>query len=219
MATTWRGIIWDLDGTLADTLRDITDAANAALASEGLAALPAASYRGLVGRGSRRLIEDAAKTLDLAAINRMHATFLDHYAQHALDHTKLYDGVEDVLHHYVSAGVPMSILSNKPHDFTLTVVDALLAWAPFVKVAGLRDGHARKPDPTDALAICERMGLEPAHLVLIGDSEVDMETAHRAGMGAVGVTWGFRDEGTLRSAGAELIVSRPAALRTIVATR
>lgn len=94
MAPQWHGIIWDLDGTLADTLLDIANAVNAALAIEGIAAKPIDAYRGLVGRGSRRLIEDAAPACEPAAIDRMHAAFVQHYADHVLDHTKLYDGVE-----------------------------------------------------------------------------------------------------------------------------
>lgn len=216
MAAKWRGIIWDLDGTLADTLRDIADAANTALASEGLASLPADAYRALVGRGSRLLIEQIVPAAEGAAIDRMHAHFIDHYRQHALDHTTLYHGVAATLRHFADAGVPMAVLSNKPHEFTQTVVDALMREVPFMAVAGQRAGHARKPDPAEAISLCGRLALEPADVVMVGDSEIDVETARRTGTGAIGVSWGFREEATLRAAGAEIIIHRPAELHALV---
>jgi phosphoglycolate phosphatase len=216
MAARWRGIIWDLDGTLADTLRDIADAANTALASEGLASLPADAYRALVGRGSRLLIEQIVPAAEGAAIDRMHAVFIDHYGRHALDHTKLFDGIADTLRHFANACVPMAVLSNKPHDLTQTVVEALMRDVPFVAVLGQRAGHARKPDPAEAISLCGRLGLKPARVVMVGDSEIDVETACRAGTGAVGVSWGFRDSASLRAAGAERIIYRPAELHALV---
>jgi phosphoglycolate phosphatase len=216
MRRRWRGIIWDLDGTLADTLRDIADAANIALAHEGRAAHPVETYRALVGRGSRLLIEQIAPAAEPASIDRMHAAFMDHYGRHALDHAALYDGIADTLRHFAGAGVPMAVLSNKPHEFTLTIVEALAGDIPFLAVVGQRHGHARKPDPAEAISLCDHFRLRPANVAMVGDSEIDMETACRAGTGAVGVSWGFRDEQTLRKAGAELIITRPAELHALV---
>lgn len=219
MAQQLRGIIWDLDGTLADTLRDIADAANVALASAGLPPKPTNEYRRLVGSGRRALIQRASGLTDPEAIRRMEQAFDRHYRDHGMDHTRLYDGVGDVLSHFARDGVPMAVLSNKPHEYTMILVEALLGEWRFAGVLGQQDALPRKPDPAAALKLVALMQLPPAQVALVGDAEIDMVTAHRAGLFPIGVTWGFRDGQELEQAGAGKIISRPAELIALVGTR
>ena len=204
-----RGIIWDLDGTLADTLQDIAGAANAALQSAGLPPRAVEEFRGLVGSGVHILLERASGESDPALLERMIRVFGDHYERHGLDHTRLYPGVAEALTGLSDGSVPMSVLSNKPHEYTLMVAGELLGPWGFVQILGLQEGMPRKPDPTVALDLVRRMGLFPGVVAFIGDSEIDMQTARNAGMYPIGATWGFRTDDDLVRAGAESLVFHP----------
>lgn len=210
------GIIWDLDGTLADTIADIAGAANAALVEGGFAPLAAPAFPALVGNGSRRLIEDATGSTDAAAIDRMHAHFMEHYNAHAMDHTQPFAGVIDVLQTLHARGVPMCVLSNKPHAFTVAMVNALFPPSLFRVVQGQRQDWPLKPDPTVALEQCRTMKRSPERVLFVGDTEIDIETAKRGGLRPIGVRWGFRPVDELIAAGAETILDAPAALLDVL---
>lgn len=211
-----RGIIWDLDGTLADTLRDIADAGNAALASAGLPHRELREYTRFVGDGVTVLIRRASGTQDPDAVQAMETIFRKHYERHGLDHTQLFPGIAPLLDRLIRADRPMCVLSNKPHAYTLQTVDALCAPWPFVKVLGQREGTPRKPDPAAALHLAARMKCSPADIAFIGDSEVDMHTARNADMFAIGVNWGFREHDEIEKAGADAIIDRPEELLPLI---
>jgi phosphoglycolate phosphatase len=191
-----RAVVFDLDGTIADTLADIGSAMNHVLEEEGLPVHPLADYRRFVGMGARELVHRAAGRFD----ERLLLAFRARYVDHLVDRTRPYPGIEELLGELVRRGVPLAVLSNKPHRFTVRIVEALFAGVPFVTVFGERDGIPKKPDPTALLEITVRFALPPADCVLVGDSEIDVQTAHAASARAIAVTWGFRDRVELERA-------------------
>lgn len=204
-------VVFDLDGTLIDSLDDIADAANRALAGAGFPTHPAADYRHFVGEGVAVLIRRIlpAECRDEATLERVAAAYLDAYAAGWHVKTRPYDGIPELLDALVARGVPLAVLSNKPQDFTELCVRQFCAAWPFRPIVGQRDGVPRKPDPASALAIARELGLDPAACWFVGDTRTDMETASRAGMRPIGVSWGFRDVAELTASGAERVIHHP----------
>lgn len=196
------GVIFDLDGTLADSLGDIASAMNRTLRAHGFPEHPVSSYRTFVGEGVRKLVEralpPATETLQEAFI----AAYQDDYAEHLLDETRLFPGVAEVLDGLRTAGVPIAVLSNKPDVPTRRLVDALCSRWDFRAVFGERPGVPRKPDPASALVLADALAAPPESVAFVGDTGVDMFTARAASMRPVGVLWGFRPQEVLAS-GAE----------------
>lgn len=202
-------VIFDLDGTLADTLDDITDAMNEVLAEIGRAAVPADRMRGLIGEGLPVLVEHATGIDDPAVIESLVKRYRPVYTKRMLERTRLYPSIGVVLDSLTEAGCKMCVLSNKPDYFAAPMCSALLSRWPFVRCIGHRDGVQRKPAPEAALNLAEAMGHAPEDVYLVGDSAIDMMTAHNAGMKAVAVTWGFRDRENLLAAGPAHLVEQP----------
>jgi phosphoglycolate phosphatase len=200
-----RAALFDLDGTLLDSLHDIGAAMNHALVTHGLPPHPLASYRHFVGNGIQttvaRSLPSGREELHPAVL----ATFRAFYAEHMLDHTRPFPGLPEVLARLSGEGVKLAVLSNKADATTRQLVSALLPDVRFDAVYGERDGVPRKPDPTAAREIAAELGVKPEHCAFIGDTAVDMDTACAAGMYGVGVTWGFRDEAELQSHGARVL--------------
>lgn len=202
-------IIFDFDGTLVDSLRDITDALNAALADLALRAVTEREARSWVGDGllvlCRRALPAGGETLaeDLARLTRKH------YHAHPARHTRPYPNILKMLDLLQAARVPMAVLSNKPHDLTAQVVAQLGLTSYFAEVVGCRSEEDKKPAPAGALRLARRLGVEPAAVLLVGDSVVDVETARNAGMSSVAVTWGFRDRDELLAAQPDHLVADP----------
>lgn len=211
-----RAIIFDLDGTLADTLRDIAEAGNTAFASAGLAPRALAEYRGAVGSGVNVLLQRLSGIDDRERVAEMERVFREYYHEHCLDYTRLYPGVSEFLDAIGRAGLPMCVLSNKPHEYTVKTVEALCGERRFLEVRGEGNGFARKPDAACALHLAGRMGRSPGETVFVGDSDIDMHTAQNAGMRAVGVTWGFRDREVIEAAGAHAIIDHPNELLPLI---
>lgn len=205
------GVLFDLDGTLLDTLRDIGEAANEVLTHRGLPEHPIDAYKTLVGDGAhtliRRCLPEHARHPDLIAACL--AEYRAAYARRWNRTTRPYDGIPEMLDALTVARATLGILSNKPHDMTVLCVDGYLARWPFACVLGQRDTVARKPDPAGAFDAARRMSLAPGDVLYLGDTATDMETARAAGMFAVGCTWGFRAEAELRAHGAHAIVHHP----------
>ena len=209
-----RALLFDLDGTLLDTLDDLAGAMNRVLADHGFPAHPVDAYRRFVGDGVGALVERAvprgSHTPDLLAA--VVAEMRVEYGRSWARCTRPYPGIEATLDALVARRLPLAVLSNKPHDATVAMVAHFLGRWPFAAVQGHRDGVPRKPDPTSALAIAAALGVEPSECVFVGDSAVDVQTARRAGMMAVGVAWGFRGEDELRGAGAHHVLGAPSEL-------
>ena len=200
-----RAAIFDLDGTLVDSLQDIGAAMNHALAAHALPVHPLERYRQFVGEGIRLLVSRAVPADRPDAHEPVLATYRAYYAEHMLDHTRPFPGIPGVLERLVAAGFKLAVLSNKPDVATRRLVTALLPEVPFGSVHGERAGVPRKPDPTAALGMAAALGVLPEECVFIGDTGVDMATARGAGMYGLGVTWGFRDDEELQTHGARAL--------------
>jgi phosphoglycolate phosphatase len=209
--TNYQAVLFDLDGTLLDTLSDIAGALNRALEKNGFSGRSIVDCRAFIGDGARTLIsralpEDAAtdKTIDQCL-----SDFRQDYARNWHLTTRPYPQVPKLLHQLSGLGVRFSILSNKPHEFTVKCVERFLPDWPFEVVFGQREKVPLKPDPSAALEISRRMNVRPAACLFVGDSPVDMKTGVNAGMDAVGVSWGFTDRERLSENHGGAIVSRP----------
>jgi phosphoglycolate phosphatase len=204
-------VIFDLDGTLADTLDDIAAAMNAVLAGRGLPGHEPAAYRLMIGLGLRNLVHEALPAAlrddetTAACLDEMVAE----YRRHLLDRTRLYDGIAELVARLRDEQLGLAVLSNKADELTQRIVAALFAPGTFDMVLGARPDLPRKPDPTAALQVAARLGVTPARIAYLGDSAVDMRTAVAAGMIPVGATWGLRGRDELEAGGARLLLDHP----------
>ncbi|MFW6051383.1 MAG: HAD family hydrolase [Myxococcota bacterium] len=214
MSPVTRGVLFDLDGTLADTLDDIAGAMNHVLRERGMPTHGRDAYRDFVGSGVEALVRRAAPSADADPAELTRA-FRARYGKHMFDRTRPYPGVPDALRDLASRGVPMAVLSNKPHEPTRAMVARLFPEVPFREVRGARPGATLKPDPASALELAEVLGLAPAEVAYVGDTKIDMETACRAGMVPVGVLWGFRRRDELEAHGARRLLHHPRDLTTL----
>jgi len=207
----YHAIIFDLDGTLLDTLDDIADSANAVLADHGYPAHRADDYRLFIGGGVDVLFERALPDgeRNAATIERCVERFNEVYKSRWNVKTRIYDGASELLDGVVQRGLKLAVLSNKPHAFTEKCVAEYLSRWPISPVLGQRDGIPHKPDPTGALEIADQLGIAPAEFLYLGDSAPDMKTARSAGMFSVGALWGFRSEEEMRGAGAQALIAKP----------
>ncbi|MHB8054318.1 MAG: HAD family hydrolase [Candidatus Aminicenantales bacterium] len=211
----FRAAIFDLDGTLLDTIEDLTDSMNAALAAMGHPTKTVAECKNLVGDGLEIFIRRSLPpscAADPAAARKLRELIRAEYRRRHADKTRPYPGIREMLDGMIARGIPISVLSNKPHDSTLEVVARHFPGIKFECVFGHRDDVPAKPDPSGALEIARRLGLRPAEVLYVGDTNTDMQTAAAAGMFAAGVLWGFRTADELRKNGAGILVAKPAEL-------
>lgn len=210
--------IFDLDGTLLNTIEDLGHAANHALQAHGYPTHSIASYPFFVGNGVRRLIErvlpEDARTE--ATIDRLLVTFKQYYNDHNTDFTKPYEGIPELLSHLSSRGVAIAVASNKYQAATEKLISHFFPTLSFVAVEGQKEGVPVKPDPSIVFEILAKAKTPKADTIYIGDSGVDMETARRACVDSVGVTWGFRPEKELVENHADSIVNRPDDIERII---
>lgn len=210
----YQAVLFDLDGTLTDTLADIADAMNRALRLHGLPEWPVDAYRYLVGNGAKVLSERCVRDRqELAPAVR--ADYQAYYEQHNLVRTRPYDGVPEMLRALVEAGMTLAVLSNKPDADTKNVVRHFFPDVPFSVVRGQVEGVPVKPDPAGAFAVAREVGIPPGAFLYLGDTAVDMQTALAAGMHPVGALWGFRTAEELRESGAEALIETPVDLLKI----
>ena len=201
-------VIFDFDGTLADTLLDIALTMNEVLAASGYPGHPVEDYRVFVGDGVRRLSARVLPDGEEHRADEMVQSFRRLYPERMYDHTGLFPGVPGMLDALVEGGARIAILSNKPHHFTVEMCGRLLGRWPFDPVWGYEEGrHAPKPDPEAALAIAGDAGVELERCFYVGDMPVDVMTARAAGMHGVMVPWGFRGPDELLAAGAEHVLA------------
>jgi len=212
-------ILFDLDGTLLDTLEDLADSMNATLRSLGQPVHELDAYRLFVGDGVenlvRRALPDRARQdekLVRDAVTAMRAE----YGVRWHNKTRPYEGISELLPSARARGLKLAILSNKPHAATQRVVEHFFPAFPFEAVLGARPGVPIKPDAGAALGVARSLALSPSQFLYLGDTNTDMETAVSAGMYPVGVLWGFRQAEELKSAGAQVLVRHPRQVLTLV---
>lgn len=212
-------VLFDLDGTLVDTILDIAAAMNHVLAARGWPEHPVEAYRGFVGHGVRELVRRALPTGEAGEVDAAAAAFLNRYDAHLVDHTRPFPDILTLLGRLAERGTRLAILSNKPEAQTKRIATALLADIPFEIVRGQREGVPAKPDPVAALEIAAAFGLEPDRCTFVGDSTVDIETARAAGMCCVAVTWGYADRSALEVTWPRLLADTVPALADGLALR
>lgn len=207
-------ILFDLDGTLLDTLADIAHSANSVLAELGFPTHDMDAYRHFVGEGLVALFRKALPPEVNAdeAMPRCAEAFREAYGRHWNVRTRPYDGIRKLLDALGARQIEMAVLSNKPDAFTKQCVQEYLSEYEFRAVLGQRDGVPRKPDPAGAMEIIDATGIPAEQFLYLGDSAIDMKTATAAGMYAVGALWGFRSFDELQQSGAKATISRPAEL-------
>ncbi|MDR1533714.1 MAG: HAD family hydrolase [Planctomycetota bacterium] len=205
-----RAVIFDFDGTLLDTLEDLADSMNQALAENGFPVHPADAYRYFVGDGMENLARRAAPPgTPPAGVKELAARMRDIYRLGWSRRTRPYPGVVPLLAELRRLDRKIALLSNKPDSFTREMARHYFGPSAFDLVFGAREGVPIKPDPAAALEIARALGLAPADFLYLGDTDTDMRTGRGAGMKTLGVAWGFRPPAELLAAGAEAIVHRP----------
>ncbi|MDP6100569.1 MAG: HAD family hydrolase [Dehalococcoidia bacterium] len=214
----YTGVVFDLDGTLLDTIADIAASANIALGRMGFPQHQTRAYKYFVGNGREMMALRALPNdhRDEATVDAFLRYIEEEYARHWGDATLPYDGIPELLDALTARGISMAVLSNKPHNFTELIVSKLLALWWFAPVVGAMPSVPMKPDPTAALQIARQFNMPPGDLLYVGDSGVDMITAVSAGMFAVGALWGFRTADELLSSGAQALIDTPTDLLSLL---
>ena len=213
-----KGVIFDLDGTLADTLPDLGAAMNRMLCQFGFPQRSMPQHQSAICYGAREFVLRSLpeNKRDDATVNCALAAYRTYYGKAFTVQTRPYGGISELLAALCRCGIAVAVYSNKPMAQTKQVVAHYFGDIPFVSVVGHQEGTPVKPDPTAALGIAEKMGLSPLEIAFVGDSDVDMQTACRAGMQPVGVLWGYRDADTLKTGGACRLVDTPRQLLTVL---
>ena len=207
--------IFDLDGTIADTIEDLADAVNYGLRKLNCPEHDINSYKQFVGNGAMKLCIRALPDDKKDMVKKLHDLFREYYDIHYLDKTKLYDGISDVIHTLSDNGVFLAVATNKPQDAARKIVAKLLPDVKFVKVLGGCDERPKKPDSAIINEIL--CGLPENNTVyMIGDSNVDIQTAKNCGITSIGCIWGFRGRQELESVGADFIAEKAEDITKII---
>ena len=208
----YKAVIFDLDGTLVDSLADLSDSVNLMLESYGFPTHEVEKYRYFVGNGSKKLMERTLprdKAASAEFVEEALAKYKAIYKERLLEKTRPYNGVRELLEELKSRGIPLGVCTNKHNDAALTIVKILFAPGTFEEVLGDRPGLPKKPNPATPLEIASHLGVKPDEVAYLGDTSVDMETAVHAGFLPVGVLWGFRPEEELVKSGAKVLLKAP----------
>lgn len=211
-------VIFDLDGTLLNTIDDLGTATNYALKESGYPEHPLDAYPEYVGNGITRLIERALpqelRTEDV--IWKVREKFKEYYNQHMADATKPYPGIPELLKNLTQKGIKLAVASNKYQSAAKKLVLHYFPEIPWADIEGQKEGVPTKPDPSVVFEILGKVEVPKAQVLYVGDSDIDIETAKRACVEVVGVTWGFRPARELRRAGADALISEPSQLLPLV---
>lgn len=209
-------VIFDLDGTLLNTIADLGGACNYALQEMGFPIHPIQSYRFKVGNGVRKLMERAQPDSDPETIEKLLVLFRNYYDSHCMDNTEPYAGIPELLKTLTDNGVAVAVATNKYQSAARKIISHYFPEIPFVAVMGQTEDRNTKPDPSIDFAVLNEYPCPKSEAMHVGDSAVDIETARRACIDSVGVTWGFRPQIELRRAYADHIISDPGQLLEIV---
>ena len=208
--------IFDLDGTLADTICDLGDAVNHGLEQLGCPVHDYEAYKKMVGNGARKLCERALPEGKKDKALELHRLFGEYYNAHYLDKTRLYDGIKETLEKLRDNGVFLAVATNKPESAARDIVYELLPRIDFVRVLGGRDDRPTKPDTAILTEIFAALPDDENEVYMIGDSNVDVRTAKNAGIRCIGCAWGFRGRAELEAEGADYIAEKPVDIAEII---
>lgn len=212
----YRLAIFDLDGTLLNTLEDLADSVNYALSVCSFPKRTIEEVRHFVGNGIRLLIERSVPAgTQKEETDRVYTEFVEHYAEHCADKTRPYEGVLELLHNLRKAGIKTAVVSNKADAAVKELCEKYFAGL-LDEAVGERVGIRRKPAPDSVKEVLKRLAVEEKQAVYIGDSDVDVETAENAGLTEIAVTWGFRDRAFLLQSGAKMLVSVPKEIEELI---
>ncbi|MFC2020415.1 HAD family hydrolase [Chloroflexota bacterium] len=214
----YKAVIFDLDGTLLNTLQDLADSVNEALKDLGFPEHELEAFKDFISEGRDVL---AARALpddnrDSATVARLVEFINNEYSKRWANKTVIYNGIPNLLDELTARNIKMAVLSNKAHDFTELMVSKMLSKWHFEAIVGALPSVAKKPDPTAALRIAQQLEVQPVEFLYLGDSDIDMITAIRAGMYPVGVLWGFRSAEELLSNGAKSLIENPGNLLELI---
>ena len=206
----YKAVIFDLDGTLVNSLDYLAVACNYSLKQHGFNVYPVEDYKYLVGDGMVKLIERAISYDNVSQdiFESVFNTFMNYYRGHYLVYTKAYEGINEALETLKDMELKLAVISNKADDMTNIIVKELFGDI-FAVVTGKREGYPTKPDPTLTLKIIDEMGLKPNECIFVGDSGMDCANAVNSGCYPLGVLWGFRKEAELLENGAKTIINHP----------
>lgn len=207
-----KAVIFDLDGTLSDSLASIAYSSNIALQEFGFAPLETERFRYFAGDGAKELIRRCLRAggdEELNYFDRVYGKYCEVFETYCMYQVKPYEGVRELLGALREKGIYTAVLSNKPHERTLTVIDELFGLSAFDEVHGQKEGMAIKPAPDGAFDICKKLSVEPGDCLYCGDTDTDMATGKAAGMFTIGVLWGFRSRDELEANHADAIVEKP----------
>lgn len=209
--TRFQALIFDLDGTLLDTLADIANATNAALEGLGFPKHPTDAYRYFLGEGMDWLVRRSLPkdNHDSDTLKKCHDAIIAEYETRWAENTRPYPGMTGLLTELERRGIAKAVLSNKPDEFTVKTVEKLLPDVKFEVVRGALPDIPNKPDPAGALRIASELNVPPEHFLYLGDTATDMRTARAAGMFAAGALWGFRTAEELSTNGAQALLNTP----------
>lgn len=212
-----KAVLFDLDGTLVDSLTDLAYGVNRAIAKKGFATHPVEAFKYFVGDGIPKMIERALPEnhRDSATVNEIKKDFLEYYSLHYADNTYAYKGMPELVNTLKKRGFIVAVVTNKQQDMADEVVKSLYGNV-FDLIFGKREGIPAKPDPTAALMAMEQLGVKPEECIFIGDSGMDVATAVNSGAVPVGELWGFRKEDELLKNGAKYIIKKPEELLDII---
>jgi len=207
----FQAILFDLDGTLLDTLADIANATNAALTRLGFPTHPRDAYRYFLGDGMDCLVRRAlpGENHDSETVKKCHDAILAEYETCWAENTRPYPGIPELLAELDRRGITKVVLSNKPDAFTKQTVEKLLSEFNFEIVRGAMPDIPVKPDPAGAIKIAGELAIPPADFIYLGDTDTDMQTASAAGMFSAGALWGFRTADELSANGAQALLESP----------
>lgn len=205
----YKAVIFDLDGTLVNTLSDLSHSMNFGLSKLNLPGRTEEECREMIGNGVRIFAQKALPEGRQDMLDDLLSIMRAHYAMHCCDNSRAYDGISDVLRELKTRAILLAVITNKPDDMAVRVVEHYFGKCTFSCILGIREGRATKPDPSGTIEILDKLDIKTNECLFVGDSDVDIQTAKAAGIRAVGVSWGFRDVETLCQAGADVIIDKP----------
>lgn len=214
----FKAVIFDLDGTLVNSLEDLADSMNIVLNKNRFPSHDYETYRNFIGKGLRHLVAKALPEINRTdeLINKCLDAMRHEYDKNCITKTKPYNGIAELLKELATLNIKIAVLSNKADDFTNKIVCKLFPNIIFTAIIGFKNEESRKPNPINAILISEISGIPTDEILFVGDSDIDMKTAYNAGMYSVGVLWGFRTAYELKGAGARQVIQKPSELLHII---